>query len=210
MPYSPSAPGVGENRLYAVQSLIQAKIPDLNTCLKQDANTSGLLAAQYGGDLTTAIVEIGHTEVLWTPDTGLIRIRIRSGGGRTGLDFEGKIEYVDMARKSYTFHTFVGMFLHPNAYKIVQGGDPAAQAMKREIARERMSDWLRNVLNNQEYSDCTQLTLPSKEFHSDVDTNTDKLGRCFATQGYKDDIKGGAGGDETLLAIYFVHQSLVL
>lgn len=208
--YDPSKPGIGENRLYAVQSLIQAKIPDLNICLKQDAYTSGLLAAQYGGDLTTAIVEIGMTNVMWTADTGLIRIRICSGGGRTGLDFEGKIEYVDLARKSYTFHTFVGMFLHPDAYKVVQGSDPVAQAMKREICRERMSDWLRNTLNNQEYNACTQLTLPSKEFHDDTDTNTDKLGRCFAIQGYKDDHKAGAGADETLYAVYFVHTSVIM
>lgn len=208
--YDPAKPGIGENRLYAVQSLIQAKIPDLNTCLKQDAYTSGLVAAQYGGDLTTSIVEIGQTEVLWDSKNGLIRIRVRSGGGRTGLDFEGKIEYVDMARKSYTFHTFIGMFLHPHAYKVTQGSDPVAQAMKREIARERMSDWLRNTLNNQEYNACTQLTLPSKEFHSATDTNTDVLGRCFATQGYKDEMKAGAGGDEVLMGIYMVHVGVIM
>lgn len=211
MAYDGTGPGIGESRLFAVQSILQARLSVLNAALGRDTRTSYLLSPAFGGPVTSLMVVIGDVFQLWdrlpgtitaTNPGGSIRIAVCSGSHQSGRAFLNNIEFITEGGHRMSWYTSVYGYFHHDAFR---NSDPVVQSETIEVARERLSDWIRWVLNY--YGgpmDTNQaLTLGSQEFVSGA--GHDYLLRCRAAMGDKGFFTRDFGNSHVLYGVHIQH-----
>lgn len=195
--WTPLLPDIGEARLDALEAILKAAIPDLNTCLARDQYTSLLVSGDYPA-LTPDIVDQGDTAASWDPLLeGTIKVAICAGGMREGTDFEADQEFIDQADSwgmRLTLHTSIYVYMAD----VLRIESPRLQARYREKAQARLSGWCRGVLNSRANID---ILLASQEFCAVGGTEFDSLTKCKARTGIKSYFQRSAGNITT----YGVH-----
>jgi hypothetical protein len=201
MAYDPTRINLGEARLLAIQGIIQAAIPSLNIVLGRDNITNGLVTVPLSGNS----VIIGDIETLWdNTSLGNVLFAVCAGGLQAGRDIDTAYEFIDQSPtggRRLTVTTSIACYLHPSTYR---SQFVISQAYNREIARERISDWIRaGVLNTPANS---VITLASSEFTNPP--NTDMLFRCKATVSKGFFLKS-AGKDVGVFGINIEHEGTI-
>ena len=206
MPFDGTRPGLGEARLPALVDALASSLGTLNTLFGLDSWTQPLIEAPFGPVLP-GHVRRGDLRALWKPQgNGCIRLRVSAAGHRDGLDFLSRREYIDQTAtvgRNNTFYTAVFGYLHSDGFR---DADPDEQAERIEIARERLSDWMRATLNGPNFA---TLVLESQEYWPTGGARTDQLVRCEAGQGYKGSFDRGFGGNEIAYGVQIVHTGII-
>ena len=176
--YHTDRPNIGESRLFVVRDWLSepAALDDLNASLGRDALTSAMLTAPFV-PVNAANILIGDPGLTWDAALGAVRFCVVAGTGyEGGVDFEHTLARIDVsatAGRAYTVYTSVYGYLHPDAFR---SKDAVGETLSREVARQRLMDWLRarvfNYTNPAEGVDRRVMPLTSREFST---TSDDRL-----------------------------------
>jgi hypothetical protein len=196
-------PGVGEARLYAIQSLLQANIMALSAALAANPHT-GALITNYG-PLATSMVVVGDMEGRWDIKAGLLRIAVCAGDKRSGMDATGERIYVGGQSKQTRF-TDVYIYFHDSVFNIQKQDD---QRLERAIAIEVVGDWLLDGVLNTVANGTIPLT--SRVYQDTGSGRTDELlmATCLTVQkGFFANGMGGSGS-RIYYGIHATHQGVI-